>query len=49
MFEVWAEWTNGQVECVDEADTKPEAGRLVGEYRMAYSTAAKRVWFQTKR
>lgn len=46
MFEIWVEWTNGQVECIDTADTQTEAYSLVSEYKMAYSVSAKQVWSQ---
>ena len=46
MTEIWAEWTNGEVECVDCAESESEAINLVSEYRMAYGQAARRIWVQ---
>ncbi len=44
MQVIWAEWTNGDIECVDTVESEAEARNLVGEYQMAYGPAAKRVW-----
>jgi len=43
---IWAEWLNGQVECVDSAESESESLTFINEYRMAYGSAAKRVWIQ---
>lgn len=44
MTEIWAEWKNGEKECVDTAESESEALYLIGEYRMAYGDAAVRLW-----
>jgi len=46
MYRIYAQWLNGQVEEVDEADNLKDARFLVQEYRMAYGEAARKVWFQ---
>jgi len=49
MQEIWVEWKNGEVECVDIADSETKAIYLVEEYGMAYGDAARRVWTQFSR
>jgi len=45
MWEIMAEWSDGSVETIDEAESEVEARQLVREYRMAYHQA-KRIWHQ---
>lgn len=47
--EVWAEWFDGEVECIDSADSESEAIQLASEYRQAYRGTAKRIWIQLSR
>ena len=46
MWEIWAEWDNGEVECVDEADSITAAEYVVQEYTLAYGIFARRIWKQ---
>ena len=47
--EVWAEWFDGEVECIDSAESESEAVYLANEYRMAYQGTAARIWIQLAR
>lgn len=47
MWEIWVEWENGNVECVDEANNKQEAIELIDGYREAFGPHnIRRVWKQ---
>ena len=46
MYEIVAEWANGEHEVVDETDSLEDAKYLVEEYRMAYQT---RVYYKRSR
>lgn len=48
MTEIWAEWKNGETECVDECESESEALNLINEYRMAYGPHAVRLWPKQK-
>jgi len=45
MWEIYAEWVNGNVECIDTAHEE-EADTLIREYTMAFGSSAKRIWKQ---
>lgn len=50
MTAIMVEWTNGEVECVDSAETESEAIYLVEEYRTAFNPeSVNRVWMQEDR
>jgi hypothetical protein len=49
MYEIWVEYNNGTVECVDNADSKHDAQYMVSEYRMAFNNCVVRVWMQRSR
>jgi hypothetical protein len=46
MFEIWAKWTNGDEEKVDEAECRYEAASLVSEYAIAFMNSVQRVWLK---
>jgi hypothetical protein len=47
--QVWAEFTTGKKECVDEAESEAEALHLLDEYRALNGGSVKRMWLQLKR
>jgi len=46
MWEIWVQWEDGNVECIDEAEGITEANGMVQEYTMAFKNSAQRVWKQ---
>lgn len=47
MWEIWVEYHDGTVECVDEAESTKEAEQMIAGYRVAFGPHnVKRVWKQ---